>query len=55
MSINELQSVVIVRNKKGAVATIRFEDERYDKMFSSPNKNSLYGTIDRYISTVLKR
>lgn len=52
--MNKLESVVIVTNPSGAVATIRFEDGRDDKMISSIKKNVLYNLIEKYIKKVVE-
>lgn len=50
---NTLESVVIVTNPDGAVATIRFSNPRDDKFISWTNKNTLYEIVEKYIGEVL--
>lgn len=51
--MNKLESVVIVTNPHGAVATVRFEDPKDDKFISWTNKNVLYEIVEKYIKEVL--
>lgn len=56
--MNKLDSIVIVKNDKGSVATIRFEDGKDDKILSSSNnsvksKESLYVQIETHVNGVL--
>lgn len=49
----ELQSVVIVMNGFGSVATIRFNDYKQDRIISSTSKSVLYTLIERHVQGVL--
>jgi hypothetical protein len=51
--IDKLQSVVIVRNPKGAQATLRFSDYKLDRMLTtqSRRKEAIYEAIERYLNT----
>lgn len=49
----KIESVTIVKNPKGAVATLRYSDSSKDRIMSSPVKGTLYGLIDKHISAVL--
>lgn len=51
---NKLESVVIVTSKKGAVATIRFNNSVGDKIISSAKKNILYSLVEKHIKKVLE-
>ena len=56
--MNKLDSVVIVTNDFGAVATIRFEDFKDDKILSvtgvsEKSKNTLYTLIEKHVAGVL--
>lgn len=56
--MNVLESVVIVKGEHGSVATIRFQDGKDDKIFSSSSnsaksKESLYSLIESYVTGVL--
>lgn len=53
MKKNKLESVVIVRNPHGAVATVRFENDRDDKIMSATNRPVLYNLVEKYIKKVL--
>ena len=46
---NEIESVVIVSNPKGAVATMRFKDGKDDKIISSPSKDVLYTLVEQHV------
>ncbi len=50
---NKLESVVIVTNEHGSVASIRFEDRKDDKDISWTNKNTLYELVEKHIGEVL--
>lgn len=51
--MNKLDSIVIVRNQYGGVATIRFSDPAQDKIISSSNKIALYSLIEKHVEKVL--
>lgn len=51
--MNKLESVVIVRNKFGAVATIRFEGGKGDRIVSSSSKNGIYKLIESHVEKIL--
>lgn len=56
--MNKLESIVIVDNPHGAVATIRFEDGKDDKLISSNSKTAkgretLYTLIEQHVTGVL--
>ena len=51
--MNKLESVVIVTNPDGAVATIRFTDGRDDRIISSTKKNALYNLVEKHLRKVL--
>lgn len=51
--MNKLDSIVIVRNKSGAVATVRFEDPVDDKLLSSNNRRALYEMVEQYVARVI--
>jgi len=44
-----LLSVVIVSNEGGSVATIRFKDNKKDKILSSTKHNNIYRMIEDYV------
>lgn len=46
---NEIESVVIVTNPHGAVATMRFKNDKDDKIISSPNKDVLYTLVEQHV------
>jgi hypothetical protein len=50
---NKLESVVIVRNPHGAVATIRWADGKDDKIMSATNRPVLYNLVEKYVKKVL--
>lgn len=50
--MNKLESVVIVTNPDGAVATIRYADGKDDKIISSTKKNVLYNLIEKHLKRV---
>lgn len=45
------ESVVIVRNKYGAVATLRYKNPRLDKIISSPSdkKGGIYNAVEAHV------
>lgn len=45
------ESVVIVRNKYGAVATLRYKNPRFDKIISSPSpkKNAIHRAVEAHV------
>lgn len=49
----DINSIVIVTNNYGSVATLRFTDVRYDKILSHSSKDSLYISIEDYVKQVL--
>ena len=51
--MNKLESVVIVRNKFGSVATIRFEGGKGDKIISATSRNTIYKLVEKHIAGVL--
>lgn len=50
--MNQLESAVIVTNEHGAVATIRFEDPKDDKIISANTKPTLYKLVEDHIKKV---
>lgn len=44
--MTKLESVVIVKNDYGVVATIRFDTPRKDKIISTPNHKKVYEMIE---------
>lgn len=50
---NKLDSVVIVTNQFGKVATIRFQDDKDDRIISS-SESVIYTLVEKYIKTVLR-
>lgn len=51
--MNKLESVVIVRNDVGSVATIRFENSDDDKIFSSNSRRVLYEMVEQYVARIV--
>lgn len=51
---NRVESVVIATNEYGSVASIRFNDSKDDRDISSPNKQVLYGLIEKHIKQAQK-
>lgn len=45
-----IESIVIVKNRYGFVATLRFDDPSKDKFISSNKHRSIYDAIDEYVS-----
>lgn len=45
------ESVVIVRNDHGAVATLRYKTARFDKIISSPSpkKTAIYRAVEAHV------
>lgn len=43
------ESIVIVSNEDGAVATLHFKTESKSRILSSPKKDSLYKAIEKYV------
>lgn len=43
------ESVVIVTNDNGAVATLHFKTESKSRILSSPNKDSIYKAVEKYV------
>lgn len=45
------ESIVIVRNDNGAVATLRYKNPRLDKMISSPSKKpvAIYKAVEAHV------
>lgn len=52
MKYDKLKSVVIVRNDFGAVATIRFSEERRDKIISTPSPKKIYEMVEDEVRKV---
>lgn len=42
-------SIVIVKNPKGFVATLRFDNPKFDRILSSSTHPGIYKAIDRYM------
>lgn len=49
----ELESIVIVKNDFGSVATIRFNEPLKDKIISSTSKPILYKLVEQHVRKVL--
>lgn len=49
---NGLESIVIVTNQYGSIATIRLKDSSKDRIISANTKASLHLLIDKYIDGV---
>jgi hypothetical protein len=49
---NKLDSIVIVTNEFGSVASVRFENRKDDKDISWTNKNTLYEIVEKYVKEV---
>ncbi len=45
-------SVVIVTNKHGRVATLRFDNPKHDRIFSCTGYWGIYAMIERYVKEV---
>lgn len=43
------ESVVIVTGESGVTATLRFKTSSRDRILSSPNKDSIYWAIEKYV------
>ena len=52
MKYQGLESITVVKNKNGAVATMRFTDPQYDKIVSSSSKPGVYVLVDKHIAEV---
>lgn len=50
--MTKLESVVIVKNDYGAVATIRFSNPRKDKIISTPTHKKIYDMIEDEVKKV---
>ncbi len=50
---NKLESIVIVKNEHGAVATVRFEDGKDDRLISANSKQTLYVLVEQHVLGVL--
>lgn len=50
----KLESIVIVKNKYGSVATVRFSEPMQDRIISSNNKKVLYTLVEKHVKRVLK-
>lgn len=51
---NKIESVVIVTNKYGKVASLRFADSKDDREISSSNAKVLYSLIEQHVKRVQK-
>lgn len=51
---NQVESVVIVTNRYGSIATMRFSDPKTDRIISSSNKPILYTQIEKYVKKVTR-
>ena len=49
---NKIESVVIVTNEHGSIASLRFTNSKDDRDISSPSKSSIYTLIERHIREV---
>lgn len=50
--MNKIESIVIVKWPQGYVATLRFNDAKLDKIFSSGNRNGIYSIINSYVKGI---
>lgn len=50
--MDKVQSIVIVRNSKGYVASLRFENRSYDADIASASKYLLYQRIESYVEAI---
>lgn len=44
------ESIVIVKNDNGVTATIRYKNERKDRILSSPKHEGIYRAIEEYVT-----
>lgn len=50
---NEIESIVIVTNKYGRVATMHFTNTKYNKIVSSSSKAGIHALIDKQVKKAL--
>lgn len=47
-----IESIVIVKNQHGSVATLRFSNPEHDRFISSHSKQALYALIEKHVKRV---
>lgn len=50
--MNKIQSIVIVKWPAGYVATLRFSEPKFDKIFSSSSHNGIYSIVQGYVKGI---